>query len=488
MSDESNQKTSGLRRELSLLDAAALSIGILGPVGAAALLGVGAAGILGRATPWAFIFALVGVSLVAYGFVRLSRYIAHSGSVYALAGVTLGPRAGFLAGWALFLAYLGIGTGSTVEIGLFAGNFLRGISIDYHGWFVAALVGLAGIAFFAYRQIRLVTRFLIIAEITGAILVTLLSVVVLVRLAVGDVPDHQGITLDFLKLPSGTDIGTIASAAVFGFLAFAGFEAAAVLGEETTSPRTQIPRAIKVAIVVVGSFYLLVFITQTLGYGTDAKGVAAFQASSSPYGYLAHTYVGAVLPDLLNLAAAISLFGIGLACFAAASRVLFALWRDAVGPDTGLAKVSSTTGSPVAAVGVVAVIFAVGIVVLRLLNLAVLDATFYPLTIGTIALLVAYLLATLGAIRYLFLGKTKKAPMWQIIIPLLGGAFVVYTLYKQIVGVSYPYDRFPIAVGIYLLVAVAIMVVAPNIATRVGRGLMDSTTAEVPASTPATDR
>jgi amino acid transporter len=61
----------GLRRELKLTDAAAFSIGLIGPVGAMALLGVGAAGLLGPGATWAFIFAIVGVSLVAYGFIKL---------------------------------------------------------------------------------------------------------------------------------------------------------------------------------------------------------------------------------------------------------------------------------------------------------------------------------------------------------------------------------------------------------------------------------
>jgi len=35
----------------------------------------------------------------------------------------------------------------------------------------------------------------------------------------------------------------VASAAVFGFLSFAGFEGAASLGQETNNPRREIPRA-----------------------------------------------------------------------------------------------------------------------------------------------------------------------------------------------------------------------------------------------------
>src|SRR5690242_13895815 len=98
-----------MHRQLSLVDAAAFSVGLIGPVGAIALLGTGAAGIIGRGVTLSFIFAVIGVALVGYAFVKLSQHIAHTGSVYALVGVTLGPRPGFFAGWALFGAYTAIG-------------------------------------------------------------------------------------------------------------------------------------------------------------------------------------------------------------------------------------------------------------------------------------------------------------------------------------------------------------------------------------------
>src|SRR5436309_14654119 len=105
----------GLRSELSLVDAAAFSVGLIGPVGAIGLLGTGAAVIIGRAVTLSFVLAVLGVALVAYCFIRLSQHISHAGSVYAPVGVTLGPRVGFLPGWALMGAYIAIGCGSTIE-------------------------------------------------------------------------------------------------------------------------------------------------------------------------------------------------------------------------------------------------------------------------------------------------------------------------------------------------------------------------------------
>ncbi len=68
----------GLHQELSLVDAAAFSVGLIGPVGAIGLLGTGAALIIGRAVTLSFVFAVVGVALVAYCFVKLSQHISHT--------------------------------------------------------------------------------------------------------------------------------------------------------------------------------------------------------------------------------------------------------------------------------------------------------------------------------------------------------------------------------------------------------------------------
>ena len=95
----------GLRRELRFWEAIALSIAIMAPTAAMALNGTAPAGLIGRAVPLAFIFATVGVLLVSYAFIRLSRYFSHAGSVFAFAGVTLGPQAGFFSGWALLGTY-----------------------------------------------------------------------------------------------------------------------------------------------------------------------------------------------------------------------------------------------------------------------------------------------------------------------------------------------------------------------------------------------
>src|SRR5512142_2010368 len=116
----------GLRRELHFWEAIALSIAIMAPTAAMALNGVGVSALIGQAVPLAFIFATVGVMFVSYAFWRLTQHFSHAGSVYAFAGVTLGPQAGFFAGWALFGTYLAFTAASTAEPGLFGVDFFKG--------------------------------------------------------------------------------------------------------------------------------------------------------------------------------------------------------------------------------------------------------------------------------------------------------------------------------------------------------------------------
>jgi amino acid transporter len=461
----------GLRTELSLIDAAAFSVGLIGPVGAIALLGTGAALIIGRAVTLSFVFAVVGVALVAYCFVKLSQHISHTGSVYALVGVTLGPRAGFVAGWALMGAYTAIGCGSTIEMGLFGGQFLHDTGIlSTHQWWWIALVGLVGVAALAFTEIRVITRALLTSEVIGAILVTILSIVILAKVIFSHGPGGQTFTINFLSLPHGSGIGTIAKAAVYGFLAFAGFEGAAALGEETSSPKTQIPRAIKTAVVVVGAFYLLTAAAQSLGYGATAAGAKAY-AAGLPFSDLGDGYIGKWYADILNLMATISLFAISLGVASGAARIMYAEARDATGKRTGLASLTGK-GAPGPALVVVLLIFAGALIGQQLAGSSVINATFYALQIGTVLILVAYVMATVGAIYYLFFQGKPKVPVWQIAIPALGGAFVCYTIYRNVfVGQVGTYARLPYIEAAYLIVGLLVVLVAPGLAGRVRAGL-----------------
>ncbi|MGN6872430.1 MAG: APC family permease, partial [Solirubrobacteraceae bacterium] len=110
------------------------------------------------------------------------------------------------------------------------------------------------------------------------------------------------------------------------------------------------------------------------------------------------------------------------------------------------------------------------IVVQRIAGVSAVNAFFYPGTIGVLCMLVAYIVTNTGAIRYLFI-VARRAPLWEIVFPLLGIAFIIYTIYKNVQGVPFPYDRFPFWVAGWLVVGAAFIVLAPALARRIGEGL-----------------
>src|SRR5579862_10052966 len=133
-----------LRRELRFWEAVAISVGIMAPTAAMALNGAAPAGLVGRAAPLAFLFAAIAIALISYSFIRLTKFFNHAGSTYALAGVTLGPRAGFFAGWALLATYSLFIAADIAEVGLFGSSFLSGVGIwNNPSWILIAMIGAA---------------------------------------------------------------------------------------------------------------------------------------------------------------------------------------------------------------------------------------------------------------------------------------------------------------------------------------------------------
>ena len=147
-----------LRRELRFMETASVSVGVMAPTLAMSVTGVAAAE-LGRAAPLAFAVAALGVGLVAYGFVRLAAEFSHAGSVYAFVGNTLGPRSGFLAGWALLGTYLVFPPVSIMGVAIFGRAFLSTTGLAHDAdWYPLALAAWAVIWVLAARGVRPTTR------------------------------------------------------------------------------------------------------------------------------------------------------------------------------------------------------------------------------------------------------------------------------------------------------------------------------------------
>ena len=386
--------------------------------------------------------------------------------MYAFSGATLGPQAGFFSGWALLGTYLAFTAASSSEVGLFGGAFLDGTGIWKNPpWLLLALVAAVLIAIVAYGDIKIATRTLLAIEVVSVSLIVVLMVDIFAKVIGGSAPGHRSLGDAFSVSGSSSKIGL---AFVLAFLSWAGFEGAAALGEETAEPRREIPRAIRNAVIIATGFYILCMLAQTLGFGTDKAGVAAFAGSSSPLGDLGKTYIGSSMGDVINLGAAVSGFASALGTATGASRILFAMGRDGfVSPRLGMS--SPRTGSPALALACVMTIAVLGMVGMWAYNLGSVNAFFYPGTMGVLSLIVAYIVTNAGALR-LFAVDRREAG-WELIIPVLAILILIYAFYRNVSGVPYPYNDFPWVVAVWLAVGLAIVLTVPGLARRIGTSM-----------------
>ena len=478
--EHSTETQPRLRRSLATWAAISLSVAAMGASLAININPQGAGATVGRAVPLTFILATVGVLLVAYGFARVCSRLSHAGSVFGLTGVTIGPRAGVVAGWSLLGAYLSFMLTTSMTAGIFGAEFLRGLGLydttpGIVPWVIALVaVGLATLL--AISPVKKSMATLLWVEICTTLVIVVIAAIVVFRVAAGNAPGGQRFTLDMFTVPEGISMSTLFLGIVFGFLSFAGFEAAAALGEETTNPKRAIPIAIFGVALFGGLFYIIGTTVEMLGFGTDAAGVDAFAKSASLFGTLGEQYVGPVVGDLVTLGTAISAMGCALATAVAASRLLFALNRGAF-ERRGFTKVSAKTGTPISASLFVCGLAAAIIVLMRV---AITDKAFdlfaWSGTVGTLVLLVGYGLFSVGAWYYLCVRAPRqghKAATLDYVVPVLAVAVIGYTMVRNVVPwpATAPGRANIVIAAVWVIAIIAVIVAAPKTTRRIADSL-----------------
>jgi amino acid transporter len=456
------------RRKLKLWEALALSLGLMGPTLAMGGNGQGLIDTVGKAVPLVFVLGCIGVGLVAYGFIRLTRYYNHSGSAYALVGATVGPRAGFFAGFALLGTYLMFSICTLAALGAFTNALLAAAqSGNEHPfqlpWVVTALIGLALSAFLNTRDTKTVARWLLAIEGIGIVFMVVLTFVILGKGGAS----ATGIDFSTFTL-SGVGSQAIMGAVVAAFLSWAGFEACASLGEETDDPRRNIPRALSGAVLLTAVLFVVVMFAQTVGFGTDAKGLEAFKGAGNTLGALGENYVGLWFGLVILFTAVMSAFASHLSSAATASRMVFALARDGFGPKQ-LAELDPKHGSPRNALWLVLAVTAVVDVFSWATGDAALDSYFYFAIIGTICLMFTYLMVEVGVIRFIATGRVT-IPRYEIVVPILGVGVIAAVFYFN-VKQDHSLLGAPFVAFAWCAVGLIAVLAAPGLARRIGTTL-----------------
>jgi hypothetical protein len=148
--------------------------------------------------------------------------------------------------------------------------------------------------------------------------------------------------------------------------------------------------------------------------------------------------------------------------------------RDVVGGERGLSKLSRQ-GTPAASALVVVFLMVLIQVIMGICGKAeIFTATFaWSGTIGTLILLVVYVITTVGAIWLVFVKRRMSVPEWQVIIPVLAIVVLGYTIYRNVVPwpTTVAGRALPIVAGAWIALCVLAVALLPNVARRLGRAL-----------------
>jgi amino acid transporter len=417
---------------LGLADALAQSIALLSLALGVATATSLAAGQAAGATPLAYVVAGVGCLCLASVIVRFTSRMASAGGVYTYIARGLHPNGGFLGGW-LYGTGFAVGISFVLAIGGATLSTLLTQHTGWHpGWFLCFCILLAALLVFAFFDIRLTTRTQLLLGVAGVVAILLLSIIVLAK--GGD----SGVTLQPLnpgKLPSTHGLFL---AVVFAFTGFIGFEAAAVLGEETVEPRRAIPRAILTAAIVALVWY--VFVTWTMSVGFGVANAGKWAQDPVPLDTLAARYAGTWLSVLVDLAVVTSVFIAALAGLHLTARTFFAMGREG-GLPRAFAWTHPRFRSPWVGISVALVItLLLGVILGRHWN-APFPAPFTYISFmaltASLAILFVYILVALSGMVFFWRSRSPMEGVaynvvLDVVLPVVAIAICGYTIYKSV--------------------------------------------------------
>jgi amino acid transporter len=449
---EATASASGARLQknvLSLPNCIALSVAVMGPVLAVVLNAPAAGPAAGAALPLAFLVSLILIIFVGNTVVQFARVLPSAGSFYTYAANGLGGGAGFFTGWLFFGAYTLLVPGLFTAVASFAGDYVKSTFHTDLPWWIYAFIFMAAVLILSVRSIKASVQ----------VDLTLLAVEVIVFFLLATIAiavAGNGNTLAaFSPSSSPSGFSGLGLGVVFGILSFIGFDAAAVLGEESRNPRRLIPLAVGGSVVGVGVFYVYVMYGLTAGYHlNDPTALASFIKDPTPFVTLAHRDAP-WLEQLVDLSAIAGLFSALLALQNTTVRVLFSMGREGALPSA-LGRVHPRFHSPHIAIYTLTVFTVIGgLVGAAWLGPSATGLYGFTGAIGTVGVVLVYILCNIALIRY-FMKREDRNIVYHVVAPIIGSLGLLYPLYVVVVpGQAYPYSLVPYVVGVYIVIGIA---------------------------------
>jgi len=444
-----------LVKRISWLEAVGLSLAIVAPTLTAAFNVSLVVRFAGPNAPLGFLIAAVAIGFVALAFIGSARRVAHAGAAYAYMTHTFGPSTGFVAGWALSLAYTMFGTSMAALMGSFIAAALRGLGADIgtHTWIGISVIGTGVAWLLSYRDMRLAGRLMLSIEALAV-----LAILVLCGLILRAVQPNWPDVVQTLTPAHGMDAWKgIGYSLVFCVLSFAGFEGATTLGEEAVNPKRVIPIAMLGSVVLCALFFAFIAFVEVMGFGFS--NLDALANAEAPLDVLSARYASKSLSIALDLAAAVTCFSGTIGALNAGARILFALGR--AGLHAGLAEIHPTFGTPIRASALSAVVVTIPILLFGL-SVTPGDLYSYTSTVAVLLLIVNY--AGVGCAEVVEAARERRW-VWALACGV-GPVLLSWICYRTVVPVPpWPSNLLPYLSLGWVLIAVPLLMFKPALRT-----------------------
>jgi amino acid transporter len=429
---------------LTIPDAIAISVSVIAP-GMAMFLNVpGVAIVAGGSTPLAFLLGGIGCLALAFVVIGFTRRMASAGYAYTYASRSLGKSAGFMAGW-LYAFGLACFVPMTMAGVAFLFSDLVGLGSTWY--FPLFLIGMVLLVVLSIVRIKVTTR---LQLLIGIATVAVILIVNIWTTAKGGAHGNTAAPFSFSHTVSGGFHGVFYGI-ILGVTSYIGFETAADFGEETRNPRRAIPIAIIAATVFAIVLYLWTTYSLSIGFGVN-KG-AAFGSDPFALKTVASRYAAHWVGTLTEIGAMLAAFIVCVACATASTRTLYAMGREGVFPGW-LGRTHHRFQTPANATVAVALV-SIGMGAISWfgfgneLGNTPITTYFFWATIGTLAVIVVYVMLCFGGIVFFRRTKRQWNPGAHVVVPLIGAVVFGAALYGSI----YPVPPHPLNYTPYITVA-----------------------------------
>ena len=440
---------------LTTIDAVALAVAVLSPAMAMAYNTPFAASAAGGSTPLAFLLGGIACLALAFVVIAFTRRMASAGYAYTYVSRSIGPQAGFLAGWLYFFGFICFVPMTMGGVGGYTSALLKSeFGINLH-WFIIFLIGMALLVFLAVFDVKVNTRTQLLVTAATVVVILIFDVIVNVK---GGAHGHTLAPFTFAHTVKSGFNGVFYGI-IFAVLSYIGFETSAVLGEETKNPRQAIPASILMAVAFAILFY--VWTTYTIAISLGVSNGAKWASDTSVLPDEAAVYSGHLLSVLIAIAAILSAFIVCLACATAATRTMFAMGREGALPRWfGVTHPRFKT--PVNATLVVAVMATIMAAIVGFwFDYGQGPFTVYGLyaAIGSIPIIVVYMAMCAGSIAWFRKIQRNYNPILHAVVPFVGLIIFGLGVYASVWPIpDMPYRIVPYVGLVWLLLGVGVLV------------------------------